>query len=390
MCLSVLLFQPLGVIVNEPKEFVDEIGALKPDDETHRRARKRIEENLRQALLHDPDSLIRRQELGDKFALLELNGMIRVIREYLSRLQEANSYYLIGPKRLEQVANLVEQSRILLDDIAKFEPSDNDKRGELRQRCEAIWNDCSLFQPYLGYEAAWADSVRLLPQHVDTELKQIRSDLAEEVRKLSHDWEEEGKAKLAQVDAALTRVELVEAAVRAAAEQAGINAQAKFFQAEARHHDMLSIVWLIALLATGATTVYYMVVWLEPQLIEVARTAQRKNEPLHVIVVTTVSRVAMLSLLWFVVLWCARNFNAHRHNVVVNRHRQNAISSFRAFAEGDQIDPATKNAILLSATQSVFAPQSTGYLKGESDVSQSPTGQIIEIVRGVATGKSKD
>jgi hypothetical protein len=81
-------------------------------------------------------------------------------------------------------------------------------------------------------------------------------------------------------------------------------------------------------------------------------------------------------------VWCGKSYRAYRHNAVVNRHRQNALATFEAFAKAAS-DAETKNAVLLQATQCIFSPQQTGYVSGEPETAMP---QVLEIVRNV--GKS--
>ena len=97
------------------------------------------------------------------------------------------------------------------------------------------------------------------------------------------------------------------------------------------------------------------------------------------------AKVIAFSILFSAVLWAGRIYRAHRHNYVVNKHRQNALSTFEAFAKASE-DTPTKNAVLLQATQCIFSPQSTGYLPQEKEAEGST--QILEIIRGAASGKS--
>jgi hypothetical protein len=74
------------------------------------------------------------------------------------------------------------------------------------------------------------------------------------------------------------------------------------------------------------------------------------------------------------------------HNQVINRHRQTALTTFQAFV-GSTSDLQVKNAVLLQATQAIFLPQPSGYLKADNDTPQ--VNQFFDLVRDV-TGKSKD
>jgi hypothetical protein len=90
----------------------------------------------------------------------------------------------------------------------------------------------------------------------------------------------------------------------------------------------------------------------------------------------------MFSGLFAGVVWMGRIYRAHRHNYVINKHRQNALSTFETFAKA-AADEQTKAAVLLQATQSIFSLQQSGYLSQESESAGYP--QVLEIIRGLGT-----
>jgi hypothetical protein len=98
------------------------------------------------------------------------------------------------------------------------------------------------------------------------------------------------------------------------------------------------------------------------------------------VVEQTVARILIVTLLYSAVVWCARNYFACRHNYTINRHRRNAMQTFRAFVEGTK-DPATQDFILRQAAACAFAPQQSGYLKDESLPIPGPASQIIDIIK---------
>jgi hypothetical protein len=79
-------------------------------------------------------------------------------------------------------------------------------------------------------------------------------------------------------------------------------------------------------------------------------------------------------------------YRSQWHNHVVNKHRQNALSTFETFVKAAS-DEQTKNAVLIQATQCIFSQQPTGFVAHDSDGAPSP--QILEIVRGVVADKGK-
>jgi hypothetical protein len=131
----------------------------------------------------------------------------------------------------------------------------------------------------------------------------------------------------------------------------------------------------------GVLTILYAVFNLAPHLNELDPAVQTGK-----VLALSLPRLVVIFVLTFALIWAARNFAASRHNFVVNRHRQNALSSFETFVKGTG-DPQTKDAILLQATQSIFVPQDTGFVKLEA--TPQPGGQILEIFRGVSGGKGQ-
>lgn len=96
------------------------------------------------------------------------------------------------------------------------------------------------------------------------------------------------------------------------------------------------------------------------------------------------SRIMAFSVVSFAIYWAAKNHGAHRHNYVINKHRQNALATFQAFTEAAKLDADVKAAVLLQASQAIYTAQSTGY----SETMSAPPNPInmVEIIK-CATGK---
>lgn len=109
-----------------------------------------------------------------------------------------------------------------------------------------------------------------------------------------------------------------------------------------------------------------------------------ENPTWQTIVHHSIPRLIVLFVLTFGLIWSAKNYTAASHNLVVNRHRKNALASFQAFIEGAS-SPETKDAVLMQATHAIFSPQDSGFAKGETP---NPASQVVEVFRGGS--KSKD
>ena len=62
------------------------------------------------------------------------------------------------------------------------------------------------------------------------------------------------------------------------------------------------------------------------------------------------------------------------------------VKTFNTFVEGAGGDPATKNAVLLQATRTVFSPQVTGYVNSEKESDGSSS--IVELARAALKSKN--
>lgn len=165
--------------------------------------------------------------------------------------------------------------------------------------------------------------------------------------------------------------------VRKAAAEGGVSQHSSYFKKEASEHERTARYWLIANLLLGAGTIAFALYSINyyssrdllistPQAIQLG-----------------VAKIIAFSILSFGMILTSRNYRAHRHNFVINKHRQNALSTFKEFvsATGDE---TTKNVVLIKATEAIFSPGVTGYLTKEPE-SQGGT-QVLEIIKD-AMGK---
>ena len=165
--------------------------------------------------------------------------------------------------------------------------------------------------------------------------------------------------------------------VRRSAAEVGVSRSAVFFREEALEHKESSRMWLIATGVLAGITVAFGVASYLYQTNAAADPSPWRAVQL------TIAKLIVFSILASAVVWSGRIYRAHRHNFVVNKHRENALSTFQLFAEAAG-DSQTKSAVLLQATQAIFAPQDTGYRAGDAEPPGSP--QILEIIRGVGEG----
>lgn len=157
-----------------------------------------------------------------------------------------------------------------------------------------------------------------------------------------------------------------EEAKKALAEQ-GVSQQAYYFQQESKEHEAAALKWQSRTVWTAIGLGAYAVVsafahkfeWLKP-------------EDTYQAFQLGMSKLLIFAVLAYMLLLSARNFLSHKHNAIVNKHRQNALLTFHALVEAAGTEER-RDVILTYAAACIFSPQDTGYTKasggGQGDVS---------------------
>jgi hypothetical protein len=317
----------------------------------------------------DPESLVRTNDLGKD---LNFEAGLPVFRRTLGLFRDLSECNLdsVPFETLNQLRSLATQVLSYFQQIQKFSLAQHPQnpvqaRDSLIQQLRDQWHSYyTTVTPHISYAIRRGTDF-------DSLEREARGTLALQ-KQLASEFRTEKDKILAEMQGALERV-------RQAAAEAGVAQHAIHFKSEAEFHEKQSLYWLGATIFFALATIAYALWSLGPELNDLsAATIPRAIQ-------LVVPRLVVIFVLTFGFVWSARNFAASRHNFVVNRHRQNALSSFETFVKGAG-DPQTKDAVLLQATQSIFAPQDSGFVRSEN--SPNPGSQIVEVVRGVAAGKS--
>jgi len=183
--------------------------------------------------------------------------------------------------------------------------------------------------------------------------------------------------QLAKIEKFNKESEEILVSIRRAAAEAGVSQHAIFFKQEADEHKTAAKLWLKITTLLGVGTLVLAVVVAMAYIVGwITLTPEHAFQ-------AAIAKIVLFSILYFAIVWSGRNYRAHQHNYVVNKHRQNALGTFEAFVKAAS-DEATKNAVLLRSTEAIFSPGVSGYLAGEKDKSATAP-QIIEILKpGIA------
>jgi hypothetical protein len=253
----------------------------------------------------------------------------------------------------------------LTNTLAEKPSSSNDKVLSAQLRVFKL--SCNEFYdkgiPIWSYLSLKSDRFRSSLLNADAILDSLRTRTEQELKDIEQ--------KKAEIDA-IVKV------TQDTAAQAAVSHHAQEFGKIAQEHIDASKRWLLASIALVLVTIAAALTALSflPPL-------GTLNDP--VTIQRLVTKLVIVSILYYTVVWSAKNYKTHRHLAVVNLHRQSALRTFEAFVKASSSDEQTKNAVLLEATRCIFAPANTGYLGADEE---NPSNRIIEIIKNVGGSSS--
>ena len=316
---------------------------------------------LRRVQTFDPESLVRESELGFKFALRECVEPARKVIDLFKLITPSQiSYFPLDQQN--QILTLSNGFYSLLDQCLKFDieaqPAPTDAKNTLVQQIIAQYQPIfNQIYPLISFVSARTQDFSQLERDARAATQSAKDNVATALNEI-------GDAK-ASVDVILGEV-------RAMAAEQGVSKQAIYFKGEADSHGTNSEKWL-------KYTIYvaiFLVIFATLSLFSHNISGLDPRNPYQAIQITT-SKFLIFAVIGFMLFLCSRNFLSHKHNEVVNRHRQNALATFTALAEATS-DAASSDIVLSHAAACIFSPQDTGYIKSTGSHGDSVPGlQLI-------------
>ena len=162
--------------------------------------------------------------------------------------------------------------------------------------------------------------------------------------------------------------------IRSVAAEEGVTQQSAHFRAEADKHESEAEVWRkrTTKLAIGLG-IYAAVSVLLHKIPYLVPSSTYETVQL------AISKVLIFSVIAYMLFLSARNFLSHKHNAIVNRHRQNALMTHRALIEAAG-DHGIREAIMVQAAGCIFAPQTTGYAGSVSGSESLGPKSVVELL----------
>jgi hypothetical protein len=328
---------------------------------------QQLKTRAEQLAAFNPDEL-QRLNLGElNFAAGE--RLFKNIQSFFAECKD-KSWEGVPPQTLTEFENpmrvLVESlSRIISFSIRGMSSPQEEIRNHLENTAVRWKQAYDTILPHLAFQ-----------MNKDTGIAKARTEMQNQWSMAITTASQKLSEKERSIDKALSEANQALEAIQKAAKEVGITQEAIHFNELAKDYCMRSKLWMAAAGAFAAATLVYIFFG---KAIEIKPSEHVAN------IVAIFPRLVVLSTLFTGLVFCLRNYSALRHNEVVNRQRQTALTTFQTFVSGTS-DPDTKNAVLLQATKAIFSPQASGYLKGEGEM--PAVNQVTEVVRSITSPKT--
>jgi hypothetical protein len=321
-----------------------------------------VKESLLRMQQFDPASLSRKDDLGKQLNFEEAVLPARRLVELYKRLSTSALDDFPGGQLtlIKNVANADYSRFKSILDFSSEQENPQQARAKLIEQVRGSYD--ATFQQLWQF-IAYGVSKTVDSQRLENESRAVLQSIQDQAAAVTTGLQKDKETS-----------QTILADIRKVAAEHGVSQQAHYFKLEADTHESSAVSWEGATrwwaLATGGFALVsiflHKLPWLSPQ---------NGYEAAQMIA----GKVLLFAVLGYMLILAGRNFLAHKHNAVVNRHRQNALLTYKSIS--DAAKSQEKQDIILShAASCIFAPQDTGYQHQRSSDSPAVSKTIVETV----------
>lgn len=305
-------------------------------------AQKRLVERV---INFDPNSLERRTQLGE-LAFDDAIGPAKKLIGLFAKLPIDSLDEFPNTQR-QQIETYANSAFSYLDEILKFSITAGGDPASAKQQLVknlelAYQPTFTALFPFISYGVARTIDFNALETRARSAIQTIADEKGEIISQLKTTADEANK---------------VLTSVRDAAAEQGVTQMAKYFADEAIEHQNQSKNWLKASIFMAVVVLIFALGSFFLQYLFVPKTGYESAQLIA-------SKTITFVVLAFALFQCVRSYSAHRHNAVTNKHRQNALLTYKTLADAGN-SPELRDVVLQHAAAAIYAPNDSGYLKGE-------------------------
>lgn len=295
----------------------------------------------------DVDQLPRVNELGSS---LNFHNSIEPAKRLISLYKRLSITALedFPDNVLTQIKQQCDADYQKFDQIISFDPSSQQTPSAVRDQYIDQINKAydpafTKLSPYISYSL-----------HRSADFQRLDSD----ARSTFQQIKDEASSIQAQLESQKESAEEILKDIRDTAAEQGVTQQAIYFQTESTDHDTdagkweTRTIWVAVTLGVFAIASIFLHKWTWLAPANTFETVQ-----------LVTSKLLIFGVLTYLLILSAKNYLNHKHNSIVNKHRQNALMTYKAMVDATD-DPGSREAILIQAASCIFNPQTTGYTAG--------------------------
>lgn len=294
-------------------------------------------------------------QVGELGAALNFNGAVEPAKRLISLYKRLSITALedFPETSLNQIIAQCDADYQKLNQILKFEISEHQTPSNIRDSyisaIEVAYDPAFIkLSPFISYSL-----------HRSADFQRLDTDARSTLQKIT----DESSSIKTMLEKQKEEAEQILKDIRATAAEQGVTQQAIYFQTETSEHNLEADKWEIRTLKVAITLGILAIAsfflhkwsWLSP------------SDTYETIQLVT-SKLLIFGVLTYLLILCAKNYLNHKHNSIVNKHRQNALMTYKAMVDATD-DPGSREAILIQAAGCIFNSQSTGY----TSVNESPS-----------------
>jgi len=307
------------------------------------------------------ESLARTTELGSAFSFSEVVPHSQKIIGLYKQIP-TNQLDAFPENHLNAIKAQADSDLQKFEAILSFDPNVGNPQAIRTQCIQAVISGYQqsfdrLF-PYISYLSSKESDFVSMRKEASAVIKDAER-MADEIR---HGLDKDKK----EADAILGHIR------NTAAEQ-GVSQQASYFKQEADYHAGEAKTWRKRTQIISWFIGVLVIISLFIDKIPFIKPAD-KFEMAQLIT----GKILVFGVVSFMLILSSKNFLSHKHNEIVNRHRQNALLTFNALVSAAENEGA-KDTVLSHAASCIFSPQETGYTKTGGTPSTSNK-TIVELL----------
>ncbi|MEP0546607.1 MAG: hypothetical protein ABJF88_06720 [Rhodothermales bacterium] len=332
---------------------------------------EQAENSLERIQQFNVEQLPRTAELGSSF---HFEGAVQPARRLIDLYQQLPKTALryLPHDFLQRIKNQADADFQRLNQLLEFDPSTETNPTQVRDgyvnEMESAYQQAfQTLHPSIAYGVSRAVDFQRLENDARAVVQSIRDEAADLTTQLEQSKNEATKT--------------LEEVRKVAAEQ-GVSQQAIYFKDESEEHQRLSDKWQkwTMWFASGLTGYAIASLFIHKIPILAPSTTYEAAQ-------LVASKFLIFGVLSYLLFLASKNFLSHKHNAIVNKHRQNALMTFTALADAAGREES-RDVVLSHAAASIFLHQDTGYSKSGGQGANGVAGHsLIEIMpKAVAHG----